>query len=193
MTLPPRPNRVIVDNYLKEWDTLEKYVLQEKSLNLLFNKFCPQNSKLEDILLKVSALNDFYSTNIFDTATVAKHILNCQIDLDLKNGEVSLVDRITPVLMKGKTRRFYSFATKYCSHHRPEIYPIYDSYVVKILMHFKNKDAYFHFKKDDLKTYKVFLQAIQAFKNYYDLGVYSLREIDIYLWIAGKEYFPNKY
>ncbi|MCF6275881.1 MAG: hypothetical protein L3J05_08980 [Robiginitomaculum sp.] len=162
-------------------------------MNKLFRKLCPENKNIEDILLKVSALNDFYSTNIFDTTSVAKHVLNCQIDGDLKSGNIGLVDRVAPVTIKGKTRKFYSFATKYCSHHKPETYPIYDSYVEKMLMHFKKRDNFFDFKKVELKRYEIFLRVIQAFRSYYILDDCSLRQIDIYLWIAGKEHFPNKY
>ena len=76
---------------------------------------------------------------------------------------------------------------------QPEIYPIYDSYVEKLLLHFKKKDKFSHFKKEELKKYKKFLEVIQTFKQYYNLDNFSLRQIDIYLWLAGKEYFPNKY
>ena len=31
--------------------------------------------------------------------------------------------------INGKKKNLYSFASKYCSHHNPEAYPIYDSYV----------------------------------------------------------------
>ena len=193
MTILPTPNAKIVNSYLKTWDTLENYILQESSLTLLFNKLCPDNTNIEDILLKVSALNDFYSTNIFDTFTVAKHILNCNIDQDLRNGRKSLVNKIAPVTINGKTRNFYSFASKYCSHHRPEIYPIYDSYVEKMLMYFKKTDKFESFIKADLRKYERFLEIIHKFKQHYKLGSFSLRQIDIYLWLAGKEYFPNKY
>lgn len=193
MSNPPTPDEKAVHVYLKEWKTLENYILQEKSLGLLFNKLCPDNTKIENVLLKVSALNDFYSTNIFDTFTVSKHILNCKIDADLKKGEINLVNKIAPVTISGKTRNFYSFASKYCSHHNPETYPIYDSYVEKMLMHFKKKDKFASFKKDDLKNYERFLGVIREFMKYYKLSLFSLREIDIYLWLAGKEYFPNKY
>ena len=193
MNNPPQPNKSIVNSYLSRWKTLENYKLQEQSLNLLFHSYCPNNNQLEQILLKVSALNDFYSTNIFDTYTVAKHILKCNIDKDLSAGNEALVNKIAPVTINGKTRNFYSFASKYCSHHKPESYPIYDSYVDKMLMHFKKKDKYDVFVKPNLKEYQRFIEIIKNFQKHYNLESFTLREIDIYLWLAGKEYFPNKY
>jgi len=193
MRYPETPDENIVKSYLKKWETLENYILQENSLSLLFNTLCPENKEIESILLKVSALNDFYSTNIFDTTTVAKHILKTDIDKNLLIGDLSIVNKIARVENKGKVRNFYSFASKYCSHHQSEIYPIYDSYVEKMLMHFKKRDKYESFKLMDLKQYTRFLEVIHRFKSFYNLESFSLREIDIYLWLAGKEYFPNKY
>jgi len=188
---PPQPNKSQVNLYLREWKTLKKYKMQEESLNLLFNEW-PENKELEQILLKVSALNDFYSTNIFDTYTVAKHILKCNIDKDLSAGNEALVNKIAPVTINGKTRNFYSFASKYCNHHKSESYPIYDYYVDKMLMHFKKKDKFDTFINEDLKKYQSFVERIKNFQKYYDLSAFTLRDIDIYLWLAGKNYFPRK-
>lgn len=193
MSNPVTPDSNVIKEYLTNWSTLESYTLQEKSLGLLFHQLCPKNDKIEEILLKVSALNDFYSTNIFDTYSVAKHILSCNIDSALDDNKIDLVDIIAPVTIKGKTRKLYSFASKYCSHHKPENYPIYDSYVEKMLMYFKKYEKFDKFKKEDLKSYSRFIEVIEKFKSHYDLNEFSLREIDIYLWLAGKQHFPNKY
>lgn len=194
MPRPPKPTAPVIRKYLKKWKTLEKYRLQEDSLNLLFQKLCPENKRIDHVLLKVSALNDFYSTNIYATYPVAKHILSKKIDRWLKAGDCSLVNEIAEVsVKKGIKKNFYSFASKYCSHHQPNIYPIYDSYVERMLMHFKRSDGFDHFTKADLKNYKRFVEVIENFKIAYGLKRFSLREIDIFLWIAGKESFPRKY
>jgi hypothetical protein len=65
--------------------------------------------------------------------------------------------------------------------------------VEKMLMYFKKKNKFDSFKKEDLKKYERFLEIIHKFKQHYNLGNFSLRQIDIYLWLVGKEYFPNKY
>ena len=192
MNNPPQPNKSIVNSYLRRWKTLENYKLQEQSLNLLFHSYCPNNNQLEQILLKVSALNDFYSTNIFDTYTVAKHILKCNIDKDLSAGNEALVNKIAPVTINGKTRNFYSFASKYCSHHNSKSYPIYDYYVDNMLRHFRKKDKFCTFYNSVLKEYKSFVEIFEEFQKHYKLSAFTLRDIDIYLWLAGKAYFPRK-
>jgi hypothetical protein len=59
-----------VRHYLDKWDALENYTLQENALKKLFFQTYPQNTDIDDVLIKVSALNDFYSTNIFSVFTV---------------------------------------------------------------------------------------------------------------------------
>lgn len=189
----PRPSVEEVEKYLKLWDSKDNYVLQEKALNKLFFNTYPNNINIEDILIKVSALNDFYSTNIFAIFPVAKHILNLQIDNRLKSKDVTLVNDIANVSINGTKKNFYSFASKYCSHHDSINYPIYDSYVEKILLYFKGKDNFSNFIANDLKDYKKFKDILIKFKKYYDIDNYSLKDIDRYIWQLGKEYFPNKY
>lgn len=118
-----KPSEAEVKKYLNKWDSLENYVLQESALDKLFFNTYPNNKDINDILIKAAALNDFYSTNIFSIFPVAKHILNLNIDERLKNKDISLVNDIAKVEINGKVKNFYSFATKYCSHHYPLDYP----------------------------------------------------------------------
>ena len=67
----PKPSSEQVEFYLRAWDELENYHLQEDALDKLFFQLCPENLEMLDILLKVVALNDFYSTNIFSVYPVA--------------------------------------------------------------------------------------------------------------------------
>ena len=189
----PRPSAQEVQKYLRKWDSLENYVLQENSLNKLFFKTYPNNIDIDDILIKCSSLNDFYSTNIFSIFSVAKHILDLKIDDRLRNGDAEVVNDIAKININGKNKNFYSFATKYCSHHFPDVFPIYDSFVEKILMYYKKTDCFMKFKKDDLKNYTNFKNILLTFKKYYGIDDYNLKDIDRYLWQLGKEFFPKKY
>ncbi len=187
------PSACQINKFLRRRYALKNYTLQEKSLNKLFLKLCPKNKKIEDVLLKVSALNDFYSTNIYDTYSVAENIIKNNIDRPLAAGNLDIVNKIARVSVKRKTINFYSFATKYCSHHRPKFYPIYDSYVDKMLWYYRKRDQFSDFKRKSLKEYPVFIEAINQFKKFYRLNKFKLRDIDNFLWMTGKEYFPNRY
>ena len=190
----PRPNKNIIKEYLVKWDNLEDhYIWQESSLDKLFHKDYKYNTDLNEILIKCSCLNDFYSTNIFLIYHVAKNIFDLKIDKRLEQGDPSLVNDIARVNISGKEKTFYSFASKYCSHHNNIEFPIYDYFVDRMLIYFQKKDKFSNFKKDDLKDYVKFKNILIDFKKFYDIDEFNLRDIDKYLWIAGKEYFPKKY
>lgn len=190
-----KPSKSEVEKYLYRWDALDDYVGQERALDKLFLVLCNENHDLSDILLKCAALNDFYSTNIFDIYSVAVHILLVKdLDARLKIGDLSLIDEIAHVNVgKGKVERnFYSFATKYCSHHQPSKYAIYDNIVDKVLIFFKNRDGFCKFENKDLKDYPKFMSIVKQFMKHYRLTKYTLKDIDRYLWQLGKEYYNTK-
>lgn len=183
-----KPTPEVIHEYLKKWDSLVKYQLHEKSLNELFNVYCQNNIDLYKIILKVSALNDFYSTNILDTYSVALHIHSMNIDERLDRSDLSLVNQIAKIKIKDKEINFYSFATKYCSHHYPDVYPIYDSFVSKMLTAYKKKDKFDQFTLVDMKNYEKFVRVVYNFRQFYKLEEFTIRQIDIFLWILGKEF-----
>ena len=190
----PKPSKAQVETYLQSWNELENYHLQEDALDKLFFTLCPENKEISDILLKVAALNDFYSTNIFSVYPVAKHIQSLDIDSRLSAGDISVVKDIQRVTIgDGVVKNFYSFATKYCSHHKPLEFPIYDNYVDKVLCHFRDQDGFAAFKTPDLKDYARFKEILIAFRAFYGLEEYNLKQIDKYIWQLGKEFFPRTY
>jgi len=193
MTDVPIPDEKTIRNYLEKWETLERDKLVESAISRLFRELCPNNTDIESVLLKVSTLNDFYSTNIYDTYSVGKHILRLNIDARLANDDLRLVNEIAKVSINGKVRNFYSFASKYCSHHRPDAFPIYDSFVDKMLKHYRKTDKFEEFRNEEMKSYPRFIEIIESLRNFYGVTEFSLRELDIFLWLAGKDNFPIRY
>ena len=187
----PTPQEVIA--YQLSWDAMDDYREQEHALNRLFFTLAPGNKDLADVLLKVTTLNQFYSTNIFSIYPVAKHIQSLQIDDRLAAGDCTLVDDIQVVRLKEKTKHFYSFASKYCSHHNPEAFPIYDSYVDEVLRYFRDVDSFTTFRTSELKDYSRFKEILLMFRSFYGLEQFTLKEIDKYIWQLGKKYFPKTY
>lgn len=187
------PSSEQVQYYLNEWDKQENYVLQENALDKLFFVTYPNNTDINDILIKASSLNDFYSTNIFSIFSVAKHICSLNIDKRLREGDLSLVDDIADISIGGKQKRFYSFASKYCSHHEPTLFPIFDFYVERVLIHFRQADHFYDFQNEELKQYPKFMAVLDAFQQHYSLMEYNKKDLDRYLWQLGKRHFPRQY
>ena len=191
------PTNELVEEYIDKFNKDERYYLADKAIINLFQKF-PENKNLEDILLKISVINDLYSTNIFGTFIMARHIQQLNIDSGLQQGNADIVTTITSghgirSKKNDKEINFYSFATKYCNWHNKDAYPIYDSFVDKILIAYRDKDSFSKFKDIELKNFKRFKDIIADFKNNYSLTRYNLKEIDKFLWIYGKTNFPNNY
>ena len=151
-----------------------------------------------DLMIKCSTLNDFYSTNIYAVYNVVKHYLEVgDLKGRLAKGDLSLVEDLRKVQVKKKDQStsekdFYSFATKFCAHHNPEAYPIYDSYVDRMLRELRNRDRKIQFRNDELKDYRKFVNVIRQMQKEYRIEKLSFRQVDIMLWLAGKEYFPQR-
>lgn len=189
----PRPCAAEVEKYLAGWDEQDSYRLQEKALDKLFFEVYPENTCIEDVLIKVTCLNALYSTNIFSLFTVAMHILKLGIDDRLKAGDPTLVEDIALVTMgNDETKNFYSFATKYCSHHQPRQYAIWDSYVDEVVKYFRDVDGFAEFADAELKVQSTFKSILYQFAEFYGIPQYSLKDLDRYLWQLGKDKFPQK-
>ena len=192
-TILPTPSIEEVEKYLNKWNSLPDYTSQENALNKLFFGDFKSNDNLDNVLIKCSVLNDFYSTNIFKIYPVGIHILSLNIDERLQKGDPTLVDDIAKITISGKNKYFYSFASKYCSHHNPLEYPIYDSYVEKVLKYFRKINPNFNFNNEDLKQYDKFKSILITFQKLYGIEQYNLKDLDKYLWQLGKDKFPIDY
>jgi hypothetical protein len=195
--IPVKPTLEFVKYYLNKFDADEKNISVENALRTLINRF-PENKSIDEIRLKVCSIDSLYSTNIYDTLKIAKHIQSLNVDDALINGDINIVSKIATghgiASLKsevGKEINFYSFATKYCSWHNSDAFPIFDSYVEKILIAYREL-GFCNFKNVELKQYHRFKETIMGFREYYDLSELSLKEIDKFLWLYAKDLFKNK-
>lgn len=195
MLSPPQPCPAVIQDYLKRWEEekeLQKYRDQEISLNFLFESL-PGNHDLKNVLSKTSALNDFYSTHLRNTYSMAKHIVSLKnVDRRLRDGDITLIDDIADTqLENGKKRHCFSFATKYCSRYFPTKFPIYDVNVKNMLLHYRGVDQFFKFTNDNLRISGPFKEIVTKFITFYKLNDFSFKQLDMFLWLCGKQFFPR--
>lgn len=185
------PRAEVVREYVGKFDDPSSQTGQtDLALRKLFASL-PFNAELGDVLLKTATLNALYATNIFAIYQVAKHIHNLQIDTRLAVHDRTLVEDIAQVqLSNSKKRRNYSFATKYCSWHSPETFPIYDSFVDNLLWHYAQQDSFFGGEQlgryEFWNDYRKFARTMEAFRDYYNLRQFTLRQIDKFLWLYAR-------
>ncbi|MGL5685560.1 MAG: hypothetical protein ACRCXQ_07195 [Vagococcus fluvialis] len=185
---PEKPCLNNVNNYLSDKNSqdFKDYYATIQSMKKLFSEDLKNNDNIEDILIKVSCVNQLYSTNIKYLHSVARHILGIEnIDKRLSEGDLTLIDDIAYVkINEDKHIRFYSFATKYCHLHSNDKYSIYDSYVSKVLCYFNEQDKFIDEKltDDKLRKYEFFDKVIEKFSESFGLKEkFSRQEIDRYL------------
>ena len=187
----PDPTKELVECYLSKWGKSKKYLLEEAYLFLLFNKIYPYNKTIKDVFLKACAVNTIDNTRIDDVCAITDRIVSLDIDEKLKSEDLKLNLQLVKDIAvdpTGNRKKCYPFASKYCARHKPNIYPMYDSHVCSMLWHFQKKYRCIGFKRKDLEDYVHFETILRKFINCYKLNDFSLREIDIYLWLSFKEY-----
>ncbi|MBN2591291.1 MAG: hypothetical protein JXA96_15610 [Sedimentisphaerales bacterium] len=152
--------------------------------------FSAKSNTFAHIYQKVVLLNALYSTNIFATFDVALNIFRIDnFSYRVANGDLSLVDDIRKNQIGDSEKDFYSFATKYCHHHNPCTYPIYDSLVEDMLVYYlseiePDKRVY----RSKMKEYPYFKSNMDHLASLWNLGnEFLYLKLDKYLWQKGKE------
>lgn len=178
----------LVEQYIEIFKKNHK--TEEKALKAVFTAF-PDNQDKAKILAKVTLLNAFYHTRIkdLDLGKVTDHIFGMKEELDrhFREGEEIDYDLITKLSSPPGMTKISSFATKYCSWHMQEVYPIMDSYTKGMLYFINQKYLYKeHFSKNCLNDYKTYVKILNAFIEKYLLRQYTCKEIDMYLWAYAK-------
>src|SRR5690242_17117144 len=98
--IPEAPTKRLVERYLGEFRDSDRYFLADRAITKLFTTF-PMNKSFDDVLLKVTVLNDLYSTNIYATFEIARHICSLDIDPHLAAKSIDIVDRIAAATFNG--------------------------------------------------------------------------------------------
>lgn len=179
----------IVLGYGRRFSTDGRTGGDERALAWLFGTY-PANVEPSQVLVKVAALNSLYHTNVFAVTEMAEHICGLGIDPALAAGDLAVVDRIAafPVTRD----RHYSFATKYCSWHQPESFPIYDNLVERLLWSYQRHFNFGDFGREDLQDYPRYVAVILSFMARFGLGSLMFRQVDKFLWLHARERYRPK-
>jgi hypothetical protein len=183
----PNPDEELVLAMISQFE--KENEADESGLTQLLAHF-PGNTDRGQVAIKVVAINALYNTQLRYLRTVAQFICDAQIDAQLATGSSDAVNLIEKVPCdNGKTRWNYSFATKYCSWHRPDCYPIYDSRVDYCLRSYALMSHFEDFKQDALWDYKAFRDIVDSFRTHYHLEKFTYKKLDMFLYQLGDRYF----
>lgn len=164
-----------------------RYGIADRIINKIVNEN-KENNSLDKVLLKVSLINSLYSTVIFDIIGLSEYISKISgLDPLIALGSTEAVDKIRAwESPEGeKERDVYSFATKFCSFHKPDSYPIFDNLIAKELYLLNKKLSLMKkITHKNLRDYNIFKQFVDAFHNKY--GFSNYKEFDQGLWLYAK-------
>lgn len=146
-----------------------------------------------------SAIIDYaYSTRVKHMDDLVLNITNIKnFDSLVNKGDPNLVNDMKKVaLNNGEEINYLSFSSKYCYRYNPNEYPIYDSYVERVLrtyqkqFHFFDETGNHKITQKSLKDYVFYKEVVDAFiSKYKTIGINSYAKFDRYLWTIGKENF----
>src|SRR6266704_2465001 len=189
LRVPAMPTENLVKKYLTRFERDPRYAPADEGLTQLLAAF-PKNSELGHVAVKASAINALYSTGILAIYQVAVHVHRLDIDAELAQHSTAVVDKIADAKFGNKRRKLFSFASKYCSWHDRDNYPIYDRFVDALLRAYRRKDKFMSFKNADLRHYESFKNIVSGFREHYRLQRFSFKKLDKFVWLYGRELYP---
>ena len=156
----------------------------------------PNNDTFELVYEKTVLINSLYATVIYDTLGMANHIVSRSIDAKLKCADLSVIGDlraghgIRAKLGAKKEIDYYSFSTKYAAFHRPDVFPLFDNYVMRLLSQFnKSYDFTEKFSYEALRDYERFKKTVDKFSEFVKMESFLYEKFDHALWLYGKYIF----
>lgn len=177
----------------QQFDKTPQYAAPDRVVSNAFRSY-PRNDDVDIVLLKVTLLDRLYGTNIPGLAPLcqmAAHIRRTDLDSQLGEGHTSAVGSIRSghgiKRASGKEVDYFSFATKYCHWHRPDVYPMYDAYVLVALQNLKTPLALGGVSEERLRDFIYFRDLVDTCRSRLALDWDGYKRLDQALWIFGME------
>jgi hypothetical protein len=191
MSYKIRPTTAIIKKRVDEFNRDNFYDCENYLAAIKLTNAFAKNDDYKNVFIKVNFINGAFKTAIDDTFGVAKQIFETvkNIDSRLKQGDRTLVSDIAlyRVPQSTKVRRNFSFATKFCHCHQPDLFPINDKYVRNSLFEFNRHFKFATFTKKSLLDYDGFSIVLSEFIKFVGDKDINLAKIDRFLWLLGKQ------
>jgi len=172
----------LLKKYLDLYSNQEMYFTND-TRNLEFFKDNPSNTKIEDIIQKLSVMNDLEVNNLVAQEVIAKHILELNIDQRLAKNDLSVVSDIAWFTLNGKEENLLHFASVYCNLHKPDVFPVFADQFQNFYKRYI-KEHKLDLNPDELNHYDVFTKAQNDFITRYGLkGKMNFLQMRKFAWI----------
>lgn len=171
----------------KYWDIFkeEEMYFENDVRNWKLFQEIPGNTSEDDVITKISAINDGDVRRFSSVKEMTDHILALNIDKRLAEGDLTLVEDIAKADRTGKFPPFLEFASTYCNYHFPRVYPIFSKQHLDLYVGYIKK---FNLDFDPVRveTYPVFCAVLKDFVNRLGLGdKMNYLEMRKFGWLYG--------
>jgi hypothetical protein len=167
--------------------------IANEAIKRAFYQF-PTNDDIAVVCIKAVLINALYQTVIFDIIHLARHIVGKSIDPKLRAADLGVINDIRFGHGIGE-RDLYSFATKYAHFHKPDLYPIYDNLVKRLLSNANRKMRFYKegFTQPQLKDYSAYKSVVDSLVEHLNIPAsWKYKKIDQGLWIYAKYRYRPK-
>ncbi|HUT59027.1 MAG TPA: hypothetical protein VNA25_14355 [Phycisphaerae bacterium] len=139
----------------------------------------------DSVLLKATAINALYGTNVMAIWRMADHVRKVIAETDLPSAGPQLVERLAALPKaprQKKDRRHLSFASKFTHFFVDrDRFPMMDKYTAKMVrFHLGRRQII----RDPARPYSAFCENLKRLRSLAGLTCFT-RELDHYLWLAG--------
>jgi len=172
--------------YIDLYKDQETYFANDKR-NLEYFKAYPANTKREDILQKLSLMDDaaFHKLNALKDMT--DHILRLNIDPKLARRDLSVVEEIALITLNGKKENLLHLASAYCNLHQPDVYPVYSDQYIDFYKSYIRENK-LPLNPDELGRYSVFSRALEDLITRHGIkGKLNYLQMRKFAWIYAEK------
>lgn len=162
------PFQEALKKYLDIFSRQEMYFVSDNRNLELFQNI-PSNTTTDNVLTKLSAVNDPDVSNNGIITDMVAHIVNLGIDERLRKGDLSVVEDIANLNCRGKVFHLLHFASVYCNFHRPDVFPIYSEQHLAFYKQYIQENR-LPLDPEKIDTYDVFSKALNDLLKRLDLA-----------------------
>ena len=118
--------------------SFQEFLERQEEVIRLFEENFVNPDQMYNVLLKIRAIDNLYGTNTHNKNDLAEKISNIpNINERLRDGDITLIREIADIMHNDGheiTDEQFTFASRFCALHQPELFPLYDALMAKTII-----------------------------------------------------------
>lgn len=123
---------------LRVQQSFQEFLERQEEVRRFFEENLVNQDQMYNVLLKIRAIDNLYGTNTHNKNDLAERISHIHdIDDRLREGDITLIHDIADLMHNNGqeiTDEQFTFASRFCTLHQPELFPLYDALMAKTIV-----------------------------------------------------------